>query len=105
MSVVETPFKRVVNSGARLFIQKAMKYNRSRKLKQVETGEKIARNSTKETFTGSFKGTEKSLQNKCLRNTAKNTTKTTVKSANKFTAKTTATTSTVKLDHCLCERR
>jgi len=92
MSVVETPFKRVVNSGARLFIQKAMKYNRSRKLKQVETGEKIAR-------------TEKSLQNKCLRNTAKNTTKTTVKSANKFTAKTTATTSTVKLDHCLCERR
>jgi len=56
MSVAGTPFKRAANRGAKLFIQKVMKYNRSRKLKQVETGKKIARKSVKEASTGSVKG-------------------------------------------------
>ena len=60
MSVMGTPLKKAANRGSKLFLQKAMKYNRSRKLKQVET-KKTARKPVKETSPGSVEGTEKRL--------------------------------------------
>ena len=60
MSVMGTPLKRAANRGSKLFLQKAMKYNRSRKLKQVET-KKTARKPVKETSPGSVEGTERRL--------------------------------------------